>query len=159
MQFNRMVQGLTSSPACWDQAMSIIFSRETMSNIKAKLTAAEAENLPDDFSSFFANWQDDSWIYSDTPEQHLLHIKVVLMAYRENDIKISANKSTFFTKSFKILGVNFSPRESILALDRVKAQSILDWEKPDSLYTLQSRLYALTYWQKFITGLSELNIL
>ena len=63
--------------------MSIIFSRETMSNIKAKLTAAEAENLPDDFSSFFANWQDDSWIYSDIPEQHLLHIKVVLMAYRE----------------------------------------------------------------------------
>ena len=141
MQFNRMVQGLTSSPACWDQAMSIIFSRETMSNIKAKLTTAEAEKLPDDFSSFFANWQDDSWIYSDTPEQHLLHIKVVLMAYKEIDIKISANKLTFFPKSFKILGVNFSPRESILALDRVKAQSILDWEKPDSLYTLQSRLH------------------
>jgi hypothetical protein len=28
MQFNRMVQGLASAPACWDQAMSIIFSKE-----------------------------------------------------------------------------------------------------------------------------------
>ena len=70
---------------------------------------------------------------------------------------MSANKSTFFPKSFKILGVNFSPRDSILALDKVKAQSILDWGKPDSLYTLQSRLYSLTYWQKFIPNLSELK--
>src|SRR5450830_1141691 len=44
-----------------------------------------------------------------------------------------------------------------LALDRVKAQSILDWEKPDSLYTLQSRLYALNYWTKFIPALAELK--
>ena len=157
MQFNRMVQGLTSAPACWDQAMEIIFSRETMDLIKAKLKPEEAEKLPDDFTSFFSNWQDDSWIYSDTPEEHLLHIKAALMAFHENGIKVSANKSTFFPKSFKILGVNFSPRDSILALDKVKAQSILDWEKPDSLYTLQSRLYSLTYWQKFIPNLSELK--
>ena len=157
LQFNRMVQGLTSAPACWDQAMEIIFSKKTMYDIKLKLTLAEAKKLPEDFSSFFANWQDDSWIFSDTPEMHLLHLKVVLMAYKENDIKISANKSTFFPKSFKILGVNFSPRDSTLALDRVKAQSILDWEKPDSLYTLQSRLYALIYWQKFLPNLAELK--
>jgi hypothetical protein len=34
MQFNRMVQGLTSAPACWDQAMSIIFSRKTLATLK-----------------------------------------------------------------------------------------------------------------------------
>ena len=42
-------------------------------------------------------------------------------------------------------------------MDRVKAQSILDWEKPDSLYTLQSRLYALNYWSKFIPNLAEIK--
>ena len=157
LQFNRIVQGLTSAPACWDQAMEIIFSKETMDLIKSKLEAEEAEKLPEDFTSFFSNWQDDSWIYSNTPEEHLLHIKAALMAFHENGIKVSANKSTFFRKSFKILGVNFSPRDSILALDKVKAQSILDWEKPDSLYTLQSRLYSLSYWQKFIPNLSELK--
>ena len=84
MQFNRMVQGLTSAPACWDQAMEIIFSRKTMEIIKKELTPEEADSLPEDFSSFFANWQDDSWIYSENPEQHLLHIKVVLLAYKKN---------------------------------------------------------------------------
>jgi dUTPase len=44
-----------------------------------------------------------------------------------------------------------------LALDKLKAQSILDWEKPDSLYTLQSRQYSLNYWAKFIPSLAELK--
>jgi len=159
MQFNRMVQGLASAPACWDQAMSIIFSPQTMSQIKKSLPLEEASQLPDDFDSFFAYWQDDSWIYTDPdlPELHLLHVKAVLHAYKLNDIKISPNKSTFFPESFKILGVSFSPQESELALDKVKAQSILEWEKPDSLYTLQSRLYALNYWTKFIPNLAEIK--
>ena len=48
-------------------------------------------------------------------------------------------------------------RSAELSLDEVKAKSILDWEKPDSLYTLQSRLYALNYWNKFIPALAELK--
>ena len=81
------------------------------------------------------------------------------MAYKMFDIKLSPNKSTFFPDSFKILGVMITPRSWELALDRVKAQaqSILDWEKPESLYTLQSRLYALNYWTKFIPALAELK--
>ena len=81
----------------------------------------------------------------------------MLAAFRLNDIKISPNKSTFFAEELKILGVNYSPLHSELALDQVKAQSILEWEKPDILYTLQSRLYALNYWAKFIPSLAEIK--
>ena len=121
------------------------------------ISAREANQLPDSFEDFFTYYQDDSWIFSDDEETHLLHVKVVLMAYKMFDIKLSPNKSTFFPESFKILGVTITPGSSELALDRVKAQSILDWEKPDSLYTLQSRLYALNYWTKFIPALAELK--
>ncbi len=121
------------------------------------LSAREADRLPDSFEDFFTYYQDDSWIFSDDEEIHLLHVKVVLMAYKMFDIKLSPNKSTFFPESFKILGVTITPGSCELALDRVKAQSILDWEKPDSLYTLQSRLYALNYWTKFIPALAELK--
>jgi hypothetical protein len=152
-----MVQGLASAPACWDQAMSIIFSKETMAQIKTELPQEEADALPDDFESFFTYWQDDSWIFSENEEIHLIHVKAVLRAYELNRIKISPQKTTFYPDSFKILGVSFSPRDSELALDKVKAQSILDWEKPDSLYTLQSRLYALNYWSKFIPSLAEVK--
>jgi hypothetical protein len=74
-------------------------------------------------------------------------------------IRISPQKSTFFPETFKILSVSFSPKEEEQALDKVKAQSILDWEKPESLFTLQSRLYALNYWYKFIPIWLNLSIL
>ncbi len=157
MQFCRMPQGFASAPACWDEAMARIFSPKTMRRIKAMLNSKEADQLPASFEDFFTYYQDDSWIFSDAEEIHLLHVKVVLMAYKMFDIKRSPNKSTFFPESFKILGVTITPGSCELALDRVKAQSILDWEKPDSLYTLQSRLYALNYWTKFIPALAELK--
>ena len=120
LQFCRMPQGLASAPACWDEAMSMIFSPQTMSDIKLKLTPSEANSLPDDFETFFTYFQDDSWIFSDTDEMHLLHIKAVLMAYKMHDIKLSPSKSTFFPDSFKILGVTISPHSAELSLDKVK---------------------------------------
>jgi hypothetical protein len=152
-----MPQGLASAPACWDEAMSRIFSSRTMSKVKARLPQCEADLLPDSFEPIFDYYQDDSWVLSDDEESHLLHLKAVLMAYKMYDIKLSPNKCTFFPESFKILGVTLSPKSCELALSQVKAQSILDWEKPDSLYTLQSRLYALNYWMKFIPALAEIK--
>jgi len=157
LQFCRMPQGLASAPACWDEAMSRIFSSKTLSRVKTQLPRNEAAMLPDSFESFFDYYQDDSWIFSDDDECHLIHLKAVLLAYKMFDIKLSPNKCTFFPVSFKILGVTLSPKSCELALSQVKAQSILDWEKPDSLYTLQSRLYALNYWMKFIPALAELK--
>jgi hypothetical protein len=81
MQFNRMVQGLTSATACWDQAMGIIFSDATLAKLKVKLPKEQAEKVPDSFLDFFTYYQDDSWIFSDTPEEHFLHLKLVLQAY------------------------------------------------------------------------------
>ena len=156
-QFNRMAQGLMNAPACWDEAMKIIFSAETMIEIKKLISKSHASQLPDDFESFFAFYQDDSWIISDNLEIHLIHLEAVILAYKLHDIKISPDKCTFFAKTLKVLGVQVNPNRAELALDAVKAKSILTWEKPDSLYTLQSRLYSFNYWQKFIPQLSELK--
>ena len=157
MQFNRLPQGFISASACWDQAMLETFSPETLAEIKLLLTPEEAAQLGHTFEDFFTFYQDDSWIFSDTPELHLLHVKVVLMAYKMHDIKLSPKKCTFFPDELTILGVSFTPGKAELSLDKLKAQSILDWEKPDSLYTLQSRLYSLNYWSKFIPSLAELK--
>ncbi len=61
------------------------------------------------------------------------------MAYKMHNIKLSPKKCTFFPDELTILGVSFTPIKAELALDKLKAQSMLDWEKPDSLYTLQSK--------------------
>ena len=158
LQFCRMPQGLASAPACWDEAMSRIFSSKTLEKVKATLSPAEAAEVPDSYEDFFTFFQDDSWIFTDpTADNHLSCLKAVLGAYKMHDIKLSPKKSSFFPETFKILGVSMSPLTAELSLSQVKAQSILEWEKPDSLYTLQSRLYALNYWMKFIPALAELK--
>ena len=155
-QYNRMAQGLMNSPACWDKAMEIIFSPETMKRVKSEM-GPKAQSLPESFDSFFAYYQDDSWVISDNHEEHILQFEAVLIAYKLHDIRISAQKTTVCPKELKVLGVLVIPSQAELALDAVKAKSILSWEKPDSLYTLQSRLYSFNYWQKFIPMLSELK--
>ncbi|RPH78630.1 MAG: hypothetical protein EHM77_06695, partial [Planctomycetaceae bacterium] len=141
----------------WDEAMKVIFSPETMRTVKKTVSLEVAELLPESFDSFFDHYQDDTWIISDNHEEHLAHCESVILAFKLHDIKISPDKSTFFAESLKVLGVQVRPCSAELALDAVKAKSILTWEKPDSLYTLQSRLYSLNYWQKFIPNLSELK--
>jgi hypothetical protein len=42
-------------------------------------------------------------------------------------------------------------------LQKIKVQSILEWEKSGSLYTLKSRLYSLKHWSKLIPSLVELK--
>jgi hypothetical protein len=121
MQFNRLPQGFISASACWDQAMLETFSPETLAEIKLLLTPEEASQLGDSFEEFFTFYQDDSWIFSDTPELHLLHIKVVLMAYRMHNIKLSPKKCTFFPDELTILGVSFTSGKAELSLDRLKA--------------------------------------
>src|SRR5450830_965699 len=78
LQFCRMPQGLATAPACWDHAMSIIFSKETLEKIRKQLSSAEAKILPSSFEDFFTYYQDDSWIFSNDEESHLIHLKAVL---------------------------------------------------------------------------------
>ncbi|WP_371079269.1 hypothetical protein, partial [Salmonella enterica] len=103
--------------------------------MKATLSPAEAAEIPDSYEDFFTFFQDDSWIFTDpTADNHLSCLKAVLGAYKMHDIKLSPKKSSFFPETFKILGVSMSPLTAELSLSQVKAQSILEWEKPDSLY-------------------------
>jgi hypothetical protein len=77
MQFNRLPQGFISASAYWDQAMMETFSLETLAEIKLELTPEEAAQLGHSFEEFFTFYQEGSWIFSDTPELHLLHINSI----------------------------------------------------------------------------------
>ena len=109
------------------------------------LTPEQRARLPNDFETIIIFYQYDSWVISDTEEYHLLNLKVILMANQMHGIKLCPKKSTFFPETFEILDMNKSSKTAELSLDGLEAQSILKWEKPDSRYSLQSRLYALNY--------------
>jgi hypothetical protein len=62
-----------NAPACWDKAISIIFSSETMIEVKKEMGPQKSQKLPENFYSFFAHYQDNSWIISSNVKDHLTH--------------------------------------------------------------------------------------
>lgn len=151
----RMPQGLSVSPGIYLALMEITFSNEIMQAIKKN--NRHLVSLPDSFESFLSYFVDDIYIGSDTEEDHMLHLEATFLALQMGALKISPDKCHFFASSIKILGVHLDVKRSELSLELAKAQAILEWPRPDSLYTLQSRLYALVYFQKFIPYLSEIS--
>ena len=83
-----------------------------MAEIKKIIGKDKASQLPDSFESFFAYYQDDSWIISDNMDIHLIHLEAVILAYKMHDIKISPDKCTFYAKNLKVLGVQVDPNHA-----------------------------------------------
>ena len=153
--FNRLVQGLVSAPSQFLYLMNRIFSNTALDNVRSQINRKYLKYVPKSFDEIVTFYMDDIYIHSNDNISHLTHIYCVLKALVLGNMKVSPAKSKLFAKSLKVLGIDMSPEQSMMALDKVKASAILNWPKPDSLYTLQSRLYGLNYFSSFIPHLQE----
>jgi len=153
-KYCRLPQGLKLSPPIFITLMAEIFSEKMLKEIK--LENPHLRSIKEEFSDFISNYVDDLFIHSKTTSEHLLHIEAMLIAIKKAGIKLSPEKSTFFAKTVKILGIHLDVKQSTLKLEKCKAEAILNWQRPESLYSLQSRLYSLVYFAKFIPYLSEI---
>ena len=154
-KYCRLPQGMSLSPAIFITLMAEIFSPKMLNEIKKEYP--HLYPIKEEFSDFISNYVDDLFIHSKTVKDHLLHIEAMLIAIRKAGIKLSPEKSTFFARTVKILGIHLDVKQSTLKLEKCKAESILNWQRPESLYSLQSRLYSLVYFAKFIPYLSEIS--
>ena len=68
---------------------------------------------------------DDIIIFSETPEQHLTHIKIVLARLRQANLKLKRSKCCFFKKEIHYLGHLLTPDGIKPQLEKVKAISEL----------------------------------
>lgn len=53
---------------------------------------------------FMEVYLDDIIIFSDTPDKHVLHVKLVIDKLRENKFYLSSHKLRFFQKKLQVLG-------------------------------------------------------
>jgi hypothetical protein len=82
----------------------------------------------DYISMFMDVYLDDIVIYSDTPEDHVKHVKLVMDQLRENKFFLSSHKLQFFKDKLHILG-HVIDAEGI-QMDPVKVDTILNWKTP-----------------------------
>ena len=81
----------------------------------------------------------------------------MLFVSRSAKIKFRIKKCTFFTQKIKILGYFFDTKDTILAMDKLKASAIINMKKPASLYELHSRLSSFQYQSVFIPYLKHIS--
>lgn len=155
--WTRMSQGLISSGHRWQQLTDDMFSDQSLMKIldKPHIKQHIRENKIEHFQEFLEKYVDDFFPHSENYELHLLHLRLIFEACRMANIKISPKKCKFMTTEINVLGYTLNSEQTEVFLDKAKAQSILSWEKPNSLYELMSRLCSLAYFSKFLPKFKE----
>ena len=100
---------------------------------------------------------DDILIYSKTPEEHALDLRIVLQTLREHQLFAKKEKCKFWMLEVKFLG-HIVSREGI-SVDPVKIEVVLNWERPKNVCEICSFLDLAGYYRRFVEGFSRLAAL
>ncbi|XP_038695485.1 uncharacterized protein LOC119992765 [Tripterygium wilfordii] len=103
---------------------------------------------------FVVVYFDDILIYSRTEEEHLAHLREVLMALQENKLYIQLKKCSFLTESLIFLGYIVS--HNGIHVDEEKVKAIRDWPTPKTVGDVRSFHGLATFYRRFIRGFSSI---
>lgn len=133
-EFMVMAMGLRNAPATFQSLMNSIFS--------------------DCIDRFMIVYLDDLLIYSNSPEDHLIHLETVLSRLQKHDLYVNITKCDIASSDTEFLGLNVGIKGVSISLDRKKV--VADWPTPKSLTELRSFLGLLQFFRRFIRNFSHL---
>ncbi|XP_042387537.1 uncharacterized protein LOC121979609 [Zingiber officinale] len=129
-EFLVMPFGLTNAPAVFMDLMNRVF----------------LEYL-DQFVIVFI---DDILIYSQSEEEHMRHLRIVLETLRREHLYAKFSKCAFWLPSVGFLGHVVSSKG--ISVDPQKIEAITSWEKPKTVQEIRSFLGLAGYYQRFVEG-------
>jgi hypothetical protein len=132
-EFKVMTFGLANAPATFQSLMNDIFA---------------------DCRDFVVVYLDDILVFSDSPEQHLQHLKRVLDRLREHKLYAQLPKCDFGLSELKFLGHIVG--EFGIKPDPAKVSVVVDWPEPANAAELRSFLGLAQYFRKFIQGYAQI---
>lgn len=97
----------------------------------------------DYIGTFMDVYQDDTVIYSDTPEEHVVHVKKVIDRLREHKFYLSEHKLQFFKPELKLLGHVIDSQG--IRMDPDKVDTITNWKTPTNKGLLASFIGSVGY--------------
>ncbi len=96
---------------------------------------------------------DDILIYSNTPEEHVSHVRSVLKRLLQHQLYVKAEKCEFHRTNTSFLGYIIS--QDGVSMDEKKVQAVLDWPQPQTVKELQRFLGFANFYRRFIRNFSS----
>ena len=91
---------------------------------------------------------DDILVYSDIYDQHIRHVKMVLDALKQRNLKVKTEKCRFHVKEITFLGFIVTPKN--IQMETTKVDSIQTWPAPKNIKNLQKLLGFMGFYQNMI---------
>ena len=134
-EYQKMPFGLSNSPATYQRLME-----ECLGDLNMKICVI---------------YLDDLIIFSDTFEQHLERLDIVLNRLRECNLKLSADKCFFLQDRVKFLGHVVSANG--VETDPEKIEKVKNWPRPSNPDELRSFLAFAGYYRRFVKDFSKIT--
>ncbi|KAJ9525182.1 hypothetical protein QJQ45_020705, partial [Haematococcus lacustris] len=128
-QFKVLCFGLTNAPATFQRMMNNVFKPLINECVLVYI--------------------DDILVMSNTPEEHVQHLRQVLQLMRENKFYAKLAKCEFNKTQLAFLGHIVG--SSGIAVDPTKVQVVREWPTPRNLKDLQAFLGLANYFRRFIS--------
>ena len=125
-----------------------------LSNAPATFMTLMTEVLAPFIDKFVLVYLDDILIYSETEEEHLEHVRLVLEALRKHRLFAKQKKCEFLKDGVDFLGHHVNVEG--VATDDSKIAAIREWIAPTTVPQLRSFLGLATYYQKFVQNFSDI---
>lgn len=102
---------------------------------------------------FCSAYLDDILIYSKTKEEHLEHVRKVLLQLREAGLFAKISKCEFFVRKTKFLGLIVG--EDGIQMDPDKVKTVREWPIPTSVTDVQAFIGFANFYRRFIRDFSK----